>query len=168
VIEDTHGFGPPFNPEEGATAVIKLLENAGVRYSPKTSSDTHPKHVWGKSSIRYFPQTSLEEEFHVTYSDGSRYEGDWKDGKEHGRGVLVFVNGDRYEGEFRDGKPHGRGVYVTADGDRYEGEWKDGERTGRGVLLLASGDKREGDWCEGMLLGPGKNREHGQPKKTLH
>ena len=39
VIEDTHGFGPPFNPEEGVTAVIKLLESAGVRYSPKTSSD---------------------------------------------------------------------------------------------------------------------------------
>ncbi len=31
VIEDTHGFGPPFDPEEGATAVIKLLEGAGVR-----------------------------------------------------------------------------------------------------------------------------------------
>ena len=52
----------------------------------------------------------------------------------------------------------------------------DGESLGRagglgngyGVLVLANGDKREGDWCEGMLLGPGKDRENGQHKKTLH
>jgi len=48
LIEDTQGFGPTFNPEEGATAVIKLLESAGVQYSPKVS---------------------LEEEFHLNIGD---------------------------------------------------------------------------------------------------
>lgn len=40
VIEDTHGFGPSIDPEEGATAVIKLLENAGVQYPPEKSLAT--------------------------------------------------------------------------------------------------------------------------------
>ncbi len=59
VIEDTHGFGPSFDPEEGATAVIKLLENAGVQYSPKISSgagfhrkkeDLRPTKGWVENS----------------------------------------------------------------------------------------------------------------------
>ena len=29
----------------------------------------------------------------------SRYEGKWKNGQAHGRGVLLHARGDRYEGE---------------------------------------------------------------------
>ena len=53
------------------------------------------------------------------------YEGDWKDGKRTGRGVLVWADGGRYEGDFRDGRGHGRGVKVWANGGRYEGEFRD-------------------------------------------
>ena len=38
-----------------------------------------------------------------------------------------------YEGEWRDGKHHGRGTYTFASGARYEGEWRDrcfGEQDG--------------------------------------
>ena len=33
------------------------------------------------------------------------------------RGVVVGCGG-RYEGEFRDGKQHGQGTFTDADGDR--------------------------------------------------
>jgi hypothetical protein len=29
---------------------------------------------------------------------GRRYEGEWKDGLKHGKGVKIWANGDRYEG----------------------------------------------------------------------
>ena len=33
----------------------------------------------------------------------------------------------RYEGELKDGKFHGKGILYDADGSKiYEGEWKDG------------------------------------------
>ena len=34
-------------------------------------------------------------------------------------------NGDTYEGEWRDGKEDGRGTYHFANGDKCEGEWED-------------------------------------------
>ena len=93
----------------------------------------------------------------------SKYTAEMKDGKGHGRGVLVFANGDRsdrYEGDWKDGKRHGRGVKVWANGDRYEGEFRDGNRTGRGVLVWGpnskwAGDRYEGDWKDGKRTGRG-------------
>ena len=53
-------------------------------------------------------------------------------GKVEGRGTLegrYLVNGEwkaeKYEGEMKDGKQHGRGVYVYASGASYDGEWKE-------------------------------------------
>ena len=34
------------------------------------------------------------------YADGGVYEGEWMDGKMHGRGSYVFANKNRYEGEW--------------------------------------------------------------------
>jgi len=95
----------------------------------------------------------------------AKYEGEMKEGKEHGRGVLVYADSARYEGDWKDGKWHGHGVRVFANGDRYEGDWKDGKRTGRGVYEFANGDKCEGDWREDRLLGTGEGWQNGQLKK---
>jgi hypothetical protein len=59
-----------------------------------------------------------------TYEDGSKYEGEWKNGKQHGRGVYYRSNGTiAYEGDFKNGKMHGYGVYYYDDDDdeKYEG-----------------------------------------------
>ncbi len=68
----------------------------------------------------------------------SKYTGEMKDSKQHGRGVSVGANGTRYEGEWKNGKWHGRGVLVTASGDKFEGEWKDYKLHGRGVYVGAN------------------------------
>ena len=44
----------------------------------------------------------------------------------NGHGVLTWPDGQRYEGEFKDGNSNGHGVYTWPDGQRYEGEFKDG------------------------------------------
>ncbi|HJQ56860.1 MAG TPA: hypothetical protein VJ890_08130, partial [Vineibacter sp.] len=61
-----------------------------------------------------------------------RYEGEYRDDNQHGRGVYTWADGDRYDGEWQNGEQHGRGVYASADGDRYDGEWQNGEQHGRG------------------------------------
>ncbi len=62
-----------------------------------------------------------------TYSDGSQYEGEFKNGKRHGRGVWLRTDGLRYEGEWQNDKPHGRGMATATDGRKRIGKWKDGK-----------------------------------------
>ncbi|MDO9707667.1 MORN repeat-containing protein [Paracraurococcus lichenis] len=54
------------------------------------------------------------------------YVGDWKDGRPHGDGVMVFTNGSRYDGTWRQGLPEGIGSFWTADGRRIDGVWRRG------------------------------------------
>ena len=42
--------------------------------------------------------------------------------------LYIWENGSRYVGEWKDGKKHGQGTYIKPEGRKYVGEWKDGER----------------------------------------
>ena len=47
----------------------------------------------------------------------------------HGRGVKDFSNGDRYEGQFKDDKYHGKAIwYSYTDQTKRQGEWSTGKR----------------------------------------
>ena len=69
---------------------------------------------------------------------------DWLNGRQHGYGVYEFSNGDRYEGQFRDGQQQGHGTYSSVSGDQYIGEWERGKKQGRARLLFAAGGVWEG------------------------
>ena len=96
------------------------------------------------------------------YKNGSKYEGQWKNDKKHGRGVFISQNynnpkliGIKYEGEFNNDKIEGYGVGKYTSGDRYEGEWKNNKQYGRGVLIYKEGGKYIGEWKNGKLNGNG-------------
>jgi len=65
----------------------------------------------------------------LTYSDGDKYVGEWKDGQKNGQGTYTWSNGNKYLGEFKDGKKHGQGTFTWSNGKKYEGEWKNGKRS---------------------------------------
>ena len=48
---------------------------------------------------------------------------------------CIRVNGDRYEGEWRNGRMHGKGVKVMANGDVYNGTWENDKAEGNGVKV---------------------------------
>lgn len=84
------------------------------------------------------------------------YEGDIRNGKPSGRGVLVYANSDRYEGEFRNGIPNGSGMfYFVSAGNRYEGEFRTGEFNGNGTFTYEDGDSYSGDFVNGQPHGTG-------------
>lgn len=55
-----------------------------------------------------------------------RYDGELRDGKMVGNGLVTFSNGSTYVGELRDNVANGSGVYVTPEGITVSGVWKDG------------------------------------------
>ena len=63
---------------------------------------------------------------------GDSYQGDVQEEKAHGQGQSRGRN--RYEGVFRQGMKHGRGVYTWADGIRYEGEFAEDKAVALGKL----------------------------------
>ena len=99
----------------------------------------------------------------MTYNNGARYDGEWKDDKKSGKGVYIsshYFNcekkiGLKYEGEFFNDKFEGYGIAIYSNGDKYEGEWKNNKQYGKGTLTNIGGTKYIGDWIDGIYEGNG-------------
>ncbi|XP_036918046.1 MORN repeat-containing protein 1 isoform X1 [Sturnira hondurensis] len=85
-----------------------------------------------------------------------RYEGEWKGGKTHGRGKLLFKDGSYYEGEFVDGEISGEGHrHWAVTGNTYSGHFVLGEPQGHGIMKYGAGGYYEGAMSHGMREGLG-------------
>tara|TARA_B110000116_G_C16497898_1_gene429911 strand:+ start:150 stop:668 length:519 start_codon:yes stop_codon:yes gene_type:complete len=107
------------------------------------------------------------------------YEGEWKDGKEHGNGTRTWSNGDIlsgiwengnitygtyfygsgryfgdiYTGEFKNNKKGGYGIYKREDnGEIYAGEWIDDYPNGKGKKIDKDGHILEGLFFDGEII----------------
>lgn len=95
----------------------------------------------------------------------SFYFGEYKNGKEHGKGnfTLYHKNGMQpivYEGEYKDGKEHGEGSLTWyKDGKilkKYEGSFIDGSPHGEGTQIDENGNKYVGSFQNGKRHGVGE------------
>jgi hypothetical protein len=84
-------------------------------------------------------------------------EGDWRDGKQIGRGSQIWPAG-RYDGQIVDSEPNGRGV-LALQKLHYEGEFRDGKPNGTGTLTVGA-DFVHGTWKDGCL-------QNGQRKAAI-
>ncbi|EGR33380.1 hypothetical protein IMG5_054890, partial [Ichthyophthirius multifiliis] len=77
----------------------------------------------------------------------SRYKGDLLNKQRHGTGCYVYENGEIYEGEWKNDKIHGYGILKDQDGiDIYNGDWEYDLYNGQGRLrnqniVFSSSDK---------------------------
>jgi len=92
----------------------------------------------------------------MTYPDGHKYVGEWKDGEPNGQGTFTSPNGMKYIGEFKDGESNGQGTFTYPDGQKYVGRWKDDKRNGQGTFTYPNGEKYVGEWKDGKRTGQGK------------
>ncbi|HEY8612590.1 MAG TPA: hypothetical protein VIL69_15045 [Roseomonas sp.] len=90
-------------------------------------------------------------------SNGDLYNGEFRDGRASGRGVLQFrgSDGSTYEGEFRDDLPSGQGTRTWRNGARYAGRWVAGVPHGVGTMNYGNGTSYAGGWQNGQRNGTG-------------
>ena len=88
----------------------------------------------------------------LIHPNGGKYVGSWKDGKENGQGTITYPSGNKYVGSWKDGKHHGQGTVTFSDGRKYVGEFKDGTFNGQGTFTTSDGGSIQGGfgwWKEG-------------------
>ena len=117
-----------------------------------------------------------------TWSSGEMYEGEWKDGVMHGKGLYRYADDHvdenqtraserglhRYEGEFSEGKFNGKGLKHSQNGDRYEGDFKDGKFHGKGVFFCKNtGETYQGGFWRGRFHGRGVQISQGGTRLSV-
>lgn len=70
--------------------------------------------------------------------------------KMSGFGKLTFENGDKYEGNFKNGIFNGQGTFTSASGWVYEGQFKNGLAHGQGKLTTETQVVYQGKFEQGM------------------
>jgi len=166
------------SPSQNTSHIVihtKFWYNLGFPNPPKGNQVKHLLILL--ISILLLSSPVIGEETGVLYlwENGTKYMGEWKDGKKHGQGTYtsgkgegegdkyvgefkggfknghgkyIWSNGDEYVGEFKDDKPNGQGTYTWSDGDKYVGEFKDGKKHGQGTWTSIKGYKYVGEWRE--------------------
>jgi hypothetical protein len=73
------------------------------------------------------------------WPEGTKYEGQFRDGFMKGKGRKIFANGEYYVGEFDNDKANGYGVFKDLNGGKYEGQWVDDKQHGKGKEIWNNG-----------------------------
>jgi hypothetical protein len=91
-----------------------------------------------------------------TFPEGSRYEGNWKQGVMDGYGVMIFGSNrptlESYTGNWRNNKFEGDDIlryeyyHVPGVQASYEGSFKAGQKHGKGRQTWFDGESYEGNW----------------------
>lgn len=100
----------------------------------------------------------------IKYDDGQieTYEGDFKNGKRHGKGI-VRNSGKAvyYEGGFKDGVFDDYCYCKFIDGSTYKGEVKKGNFCGQGIYTCPNGTIIEGEFDRGQINGYAVKKKNG-------
>ena len=84
------------------------------------------------------------------------YEGEFKQGNKHGKGIYTWANGDKYDGDYLDDRRNGKGTETYQNEGKYVGDWVKSKKTGKATWFYPNGSKYEGEFVNGSFNGFGK------------
>ena len=91
----------------------------------------------------------------MTYTDGDKYEGEWKENARNGHGTLFFNDGNKYVGNWENDYMSGYGKYYYSNENRYEGNFLKDLFCGKGTFYYADGTKYDGGFKDDYFHGEG-------------
>jgi hypothetical protein len=100
--------------------------DAGIAEKPSNGDDNSPRPAPNHTDERAADSIKI-----------ASYVGARRNRLPHGQGKAKYADNSTYEGEFADGKAHGRGTWYSACGTMsHTGEWKEGKRHGQGTSTM--------------------------------
>lgn len=86
-------------------------------------------------------------------TDGTKYEGEVRNGLPDIQGKFTMPDGSYYEGQLANGTFEGQGTTVAVNKSKYVGEFKNGQPNGFGIMYSSSGViLEEGEYKDGKLV----------------
>ena len=101
---------------------------------------------------------------------GSKFTGEWKNGKRDGKGIMLNKDGSFFEGEYKNDMKHGEGAFypdVNAyhEGKKgilqYVGNWKNDKRHGKFTKVFNNHVSEEIEYVNGKLISNVKSNSNG-------
>lgn len=80
-----------------------------------------------------------------------------------GFGWYMWPDGTKYKGNFAEGKRHGHGAVLMPSGAKYIGDWQQDMRWGKGKAIYSDGKVLEGDWFQNKFAS-----DHAKARKKRH
>ena len=77
------------------------------------------------------------------YPNGNKFSGTWENNVPK-KGELLLISGDRLNGEWKDDRFSGAGIIHYRNGNIYEGEWKKNMPINFGVMKYRDGGMYNG------------------------
>jgi hypothetical protein len=139
--------------EEQKLYFPKIMLNKGV--------NIFQKNIFSKPDInnnkdpRNGPFDGKKRKYQKIIQDDFSYEGEWKDGKREGFGILIKKDIAEFIGEFIDDKVNGFGKVIYENGDEYIGYWKDSQAYGLGIYNKKNIISYQGWWKKDKQNGFG-------------
>ena len=151
--------GPKFVTPDGTITIQLVCNEPDV--TPIKADE--PDHIYQNGTRFYGPFADgkpANGRGSMLFTNGNRYDGEYRDGRRNGCGTFTFETGRRYVGEFQNDLFSGRGVWMLENGDRYIGDFEFNKCNGEGVYIFADGTSESGIWQQGRLVDGNVTCDH--------
>ena len=142
---------------------ITSTDNTDFGTFEQLEKNRQGKIIWKKIVIRKKIANKL-----ITFADGSKYEGEWKDNQPNGQGKLTLADGGKYAGKWKDDQPHGQGKLTRPDGSKLIGQWKDGKQHGLFIFSDGNGSQITSEFKDGVKHGKETIKKDGAVTETIY
>ena len=137
------------------TVKAELKESLIFSHDPFIKGKKSQRNINDSKDPRYGPFDDKRHKYPKIFEDESSYEGEWKNGKRDGLGILCWKDVSKFIGEFIEDKVLGFGKLIHEDGDIYTGYWNDFQAQGIGYYKTKKEASYEGYWKDDKQNGFG-------------